>query len=142
MFIAMLIITIAFSSVPRSTTVGTIALRTGSPTAMVAPTPTASTSAIVVVIAPAMTTTPAATVTATATSWLPSTSERRFMRSASTPAGIVTNMTGMPRAKNTAPDQAGPLPSPPTSTASITSQTKANRCVACTSAKLTVLIQR
>ena len=142
MFIAMLIITIAFSSVSRSTTVGTIAFRTGNPTAMVAPTPAASTSASTVVIAPATTITPAANVTATATSWLPSTSERRLMRSASTPAGIVRKITGMPSAKNTAPAHPDPRPSPPTSTASITSQTKAKRCIACTSAKLKVLIQR
>ena len=142
MFIAMLIITIAFRSVGRSTTVGTIALRTGRPTAIVVPTPTASTSAIVVVISPATMITPAATVTPTATSWLPSTSDRRLIRSASTPAGIVTNITGMPSAKNTAPDHADPFPSPPTSIASITSQTNANRCVACTRAKLIVLIQR
>ena len=142
MFIAMLIITIAFSSVSRSTTVGTIALRTGRPTAMVAPTPAARMSANTVVIAPATMITPAATVTPTATSWLPSTSERRLMRSASTPAGIVMNSTGIPRAKNTAPDHSDPRPSPPTSTASITSHTNANRCIACTSAKLTVLIQR
>ena len=58
-----------------------------------------------------------ATVTPTAKSWLASTSERRLIRSASTPAGMVTNNTGIPSAKNTAPDQAGPLPSPPSSTA-------------------------
>ena len=142
MFMAMLIITIAFRSVSRSTTVGTMALRTGRPTAMVAPTPAASASAITVVIAPARMMRPAASVTATATSWLPSTMERRLMRSASTPAGMVMKSTGMPRAKKTAPDQPGPRPSPPSATASMTSQTKAKRCMACTRAKLRVLIQR
>ena len=65
-FMPMLIITIAFMSRPRSTTVGTIALRTGSPTATVAPTPSARISATPVVIAPTKTTTAAASVTATA----------------------------------------------------------------------------